>query len=65
MIVTRFGSLRTAARRLTGRGHPVTYGLIALCAIVFLLGPVSGFTTAYGTGERLVAAQYANYDRWG
>ncbi|MGW9421607.1 rhomboid family intramembrane serine protease [Streptomyces koyangensis] len=65
MIVTRFGSLRTAARRLTGRGHPVTYGLIALCAIVFLLGPVSGFTTAYGTGERLIAAQYAYYDRWG
>ncbi|CAM5338256.1 MULTISPECIES: rhomboid family intramembrane serine protease [Streptomyces] len=65
MIVPRFSPLRTAALRLAGRGAPVTYGLIALCAVVFLLGPVSGLVPAYGTGEQVLAAQYAYYDRWG
>nr|WP_243766386.1 rhomboid family intramembrane serine protease [Streptomyces sp. GC420] len=47
-------------------GDPVvTHGLIGLCALVFVLGPVSGLNTAYGTGERLSAAQAEYFERWG
>ncbi|OON77734.1 rhomboid family intramembrane serine protease [Streptomyces tsukubensis] len=52
-------------RALRGRSAPVTYGLIGLCCVVFLLGPASGFNPGYGTGERLLAAQRAYYDHWG
>ncbi|MEX3107251.1 MULTISPECIES: rhomboid family intramembrane serine protease [unclassified Streptomyces] len=44
---------------------PVTYGLIALCCAVFVLGPASGLNPSYGSGEALVAAQRAYYHRWG
>jgi len=43
----------------------VTYTLIGLCAVVFLLGPLSGFTPAYGDGQRLVCEQAVYFDRWG
>ncbi|MEU9169323.1 rhomboid family intramembrane serine protease [Streptomyces sp. NPDC048420] len=44
---------------------PVTYGLIALCCLVFLVGPASGLNPAYGTGDALSAAQRAYFHRWG
>lgn len=48
------------------RGTPVvTYALIALCTVVFLLGPLSGFNTSYGTGAHLECAQAAYFDHWG
>lgn len=52
-----------------GRGRyaaaPVTYGLIALCCLVFAVGPSSGLDPAYGTGDALAAAQQAYFRRWG
>ncbi|MFF5087625.1 rhomboid family intramembrane serine protease [Streptomyces niveus] len=47
-------------------GAPVvTYGLIGLCALAFLTGPLSGFNPSYGTGDALLAAQSAYFERWG
>jgi membrane associated rhomboid family serine protease len=43
----------------------VTYTLIALCSAVFLLGPLSGFTSFYGTGHRLQCEQAVYFARWG
>jgi membrane associated rhomboid family serine protease len=43
----------------------VTYALIGLCTAVFLLGPLSGFTSVYGGGQRLVCEQTVYFDRWG
>ena len=43
----------------------VTYALIALCTVVFLLGPLSGFAAHYGTGHPLQCAQAVYFDRWG
>ncbi|WP_329130942.1 rhomboid family intramembrane serine protease [Streptomyces sp. NBC_01476] len=43
----------------------VTYTLIGLCTAVFLLGPLSGFTPAYGGGHRLVCEQALYFNRWG
>lgn len=43
----------------------VTYALIALCTVVFLLGPLSGFNASYGTGERLQCAQAVYFSHWG
>lgn len=43
----------------------VTYGLIAVCTAVFLLGPLSGFTPVYGSGHRLACEQALYFDRWG
>ncbi|WP_307136020.1 rhomboid family intramembrane serine protease [Streptomyces aurantiacus] len=49
------------------RSHPapVTYGLIALCCAVFVIGPASGLGPAYGTGDALLSAQRAYFERWG
>ncbi|MEU7412532.1 rhomboid family intramembrane serine protease [Streptomyces sp. NPDC042638] len=44
---------------------PVTYGLIALCCLLFALGPASGLVPGYGSGDALVAAQRAYFRRWG
>ncbi len=43
----------------------MTYGLIALCALIFILGPASGLIGTYGTGDALVAAQRAYFRHWG
>jgi membrane associated rhomboid family serine protease len=43
----------------------VTYGLIALCCVAFVLSPASGFNPVYGTGDRLLAAQSDYFARWG
>ncbi|AZM52812.1 rhomboid family intramembrane serine protease [Streptomyces sp. WAC 01529] len=53
------------ARLLRCRSAPVTYGLIAVCCLVFVISPVSGFNPVHGTGERLLAAQQAYFERWG
>ncbi|WP_425834798.1 rhomboid family intramembrane serine protease [Streptomyces fractus] len=63
------GNGRSAIDRLTAflRGHPapVTYGIIAVCCVVFVLSPASGLNPGYGTGDHLLAAQSAYFDRWG
>ncbi|WP_434588654.1 rhomboid family intramembrane serine protease [Streptomyces sp. A5-4] len=51
--------------REAARGPVVTYGLIGVCCLVFVIGPVSGFNPAYGTGDALLAAQSAYFERWG
>ncbi len=43
----------------------MTYGLIALCSLIFLIGPASGLDPAYGSGEALLTAQRAYFHRWG
>jgi membrane associated rhomboid family serine protease len=55
----------SAVRALRRRPAPVTYGLIGVCSVLFLLGPASGFTPAYGTGDRLLLAQQTYFARWG
>jgi len=44
---------------------PVTYGIITLCAVSFVLGPASGLNPVYGTGDRLLSAQTGYFHRWG
>lgn len=56
---------RTARWRDRCRGPAVTYTLIALCCLVFLLGPASGFNPSYGAGDTLTAAQSSYFERWG
>ncbi|MFI8516572.1 rhomboid family intramembrane serine protease [Streptomyces sp. NPDC085481] len=46
-------------------GPTVTYGLIALCVLLFATSPVSGLNPVYGTGDTLLAAQNAYFQRWG
>jgi membrane associated rhomboid family serine protease len=55
----------TAARAVRSQSAPVTYGLIALCCLVFLMGPASGLSPTYGTGDELLSAQRAYFERWG
>jgi membrane associated rhomboid family serine protease len=43
----------------------VTYGLIGLCCLAFLVSPLSGFNPGHGTGDALLAAQSAYFERWG
>jgi membrane associated rhomboid family serine protease len=43
----------------------VTYTLIGLCTAVFLLGPLSGFTSVYGGAGRLLCEQAVYFDHWG
>lgn len=50
---------------LRGQSAPVTYGLIAACCLVFVISPVSGLNPAYGTGDEVLAAQQAYFERWG
>ncbi|MEU6821185.1 rhomboid family intramembrane serine protease [Streptomyces atriruber] len=54
-----------AGRLLRGQSAPVTYGLIAVCCVIFVISPVSGFNPAYGKGPELLAAQQAYFERWG
>ncbi|MFF8956980.1 rhomboid family intramembrane serine protease [Streptomyces sp. NPDC014894] len=54
------GAIRGAAT-----GPTVTYGLISLCCAVFLVSPVSGLNPSYGTGDALLSAQSAYFERWG
>lgn len=66
MIPSRYRDWRALpGRSPRGQSAPVTYGLIALCCLVFALGPASGLNPAYGTGDHLLSAQNAWFDRWG
>lgn len=44
---------------------PVTYALMALCCLIFVIGPASGLSPVYGSGDELLAAQRAYFRRWG
>ncbi|WP_344608620.1 rhomboid family intramembrane serine protease [Streptomyces glaucus] len=59
------GAAGRTAGAVTGSSAPVTYGLIALCCLVFLTGPAAGLNPAYGSGDELLAAQRAYFRRWG
>ncbi|WOT37417.1 rhomboid family intramembrane serine protease [Streptomyces coeruleorubidus] len=65
MISKWSASIVRAGRSVRGSSAPVTYSLIALCCAVFLSGPASGLSPAYGTGDDLLAAQRAYFRRWG
>ncbi|MFF0228581.1 rhomboid family intramembrane serine protease [Streptomyces sp. NPDC004629] len=52
-------------RAVRSSSAPMTHVLIALCCLIFLIGPASGFNPAYGTGDELLAAQRAYFRRWG
>ncbi|HSX98070.1 MAG TPA: rhomboid family intramembrane serine protease, partial [Streptomyces sp.] len=54
-----------AARAVRNESAPVTYGLIAVCCAIFLIGPAAGLNPGYGTGDELLAAQRAYFHRWG
>ncbi|MFD5451511.1 rhomboid family intramembrane serine protease [Streptomyces sp. NPDC003470] len=56
---------RGAARPPHGRTAPVTYALIILCCLLFLVSPASGFDPAHRSGEELLTAQRAWFRRWG
>ncbi|WP_037668976.1 rhomboid family intramembrane serine protease [Streptomyces griseus] len=56
------GSTVRAVRRTS---TPVTYSLIALCCLVFLVGPASGLSPVYGSGDELLLAQRGYFRRWG
>ncbi|MEU9284024.1 rhomboid family intramembrane serine protease [Streptomyces sp. NPDC048275] len=56
---------RTVGRAARGQSAPVTYGLIVVCCLIFLIGPASGFNTTYGTGDELLVAQRTYFRRWG
>ncbi|MFJ2955862.1 rhomboid family intramembrane serine protease [Streptomyces sp. NPDC087270] len=43
----------------------VTYTLIGICTVVFLLSPLSGFVRLHGSGPALQCAQTVYFDRWG
>lgn len=51
-----------AARSVCSR---TTNVLIAVCCVVFVIGPASGLNGIYRTGESLVRAQTAYFERWG
>jgi membrane associated rhomboid family serine protease len=55
----------TVERAVRNESAPVTYGMIAVCCLVFLTGPAAGLNPAYGTGEGLLAAQRTYFRHWG
>ncbi|MEV0265986.1 rhomboid family intramembrane serine protease [Streptomyces sp. NPDC050617] len=59
--------IRKAAdgRSGTPAGPVVTYALIGLSCLIFLIGPASGFNRSYGADADLIAAQTAYFERWG
>ncbi|WP_327269778.1 rhomboid family intramembrane serine protease [Streptomyces sp. NBC_01218] len=69
MTDVRDRGLRRAVRRLrapaAAGGAPVTYGLIAVCCLVFLVSPVSGFGPGHGTADAALAARAGYFERWG
>ncbi|PSM42012.1 rhomboid family intramembrane serine protease [Streptomyces dioscori] len=52
-------------RAIRSHPAPVTYGLMALCCAIFVIGPASGLSPSYGTGDELLSAQRAYFERWG
>jgi len=65
-MIGEFGKWRTAVHgSVRAQSAPVTYGLIAVCCLLFVIGPASGLNPGYGTGDALLAAQRAYFRRWG
>ncbi|GGR72726.1 rhomboid family intramembrane serine protease [Streptomyces humidus] len=62
MISNCYGTVRRAFRTSPA---PVTHGLIALCCLIFVIGPASGLNPAYGAGGGLTVAQRSYFRRWG
>ncbi|MEV5984071.1 rhomboid family intramembrane serine protease [Streptomyces sp. NPDC052051] len=56
---------RAVGRAVRDPSAPMTHGLIALCCLLFVIGPAAGLIPAYGTGEALIAAQRAYFGHWG
>ncbi|MFF4544195.1 rhomboid family intramembrane serine protease [Streptomyces sp. NPDC001435] len=52
-------------RAVRGTPAPMTYTFIALCCLIFVMGPASGLNPAYGTGDALLAVQRAYFRHWG
>ncbi|MFE3635730.1 rhomboid family intramembrane serine protease [Streptomyces sp. NPDC059168] len=65
MIRTWGTAARGAFRAVRGVSAPMTYVLLVLCALIFVLGPASGLTPAYGSGGALFTAQRAYFHHWG
>ncbi len=65
MISNRSGTVGRAVGAIRWPSAPVTYGLIAGCGLLFLVGPASGFNPTYGSGDALLAAQRTYFHRWG
>jgi membrane associated rhomboid family serine protease len=65
MISKWSASIGRASGSIRGSSAPVTYSLIVLCCTVFLAGPASGLSPAYGSGDDLLAAQRAYFRHWG
>ncbi|MCL6737355.1 rhomboid family intramembrane serine protease [Streptomyces neyagawaensis] len=59
------GAGQPLERTVRNESAPVTYGLIAACCLVFLIGPAAGLNPVYGAGDELLAAQRAYFRRWG
>ncbi|MFF3321914.1 rhomboid family intramembrane serine protease [Streptomyces sp. NPDC002889] len=59
-MIEWWGAARNAAK-----GPAVTYGVIVVCCAVFVVSPVSGLNPVYGTGDHLIEAQRAYFERWG
>ncbi|CAL9571924.1 rhomboid family intramembrane serine protease [Streptomyces pilosus] len=55
----------SAAAAIRGTSAPVTHTLVVLCCLVFLTGPVPGLGPVHGSGDELLAAQRAYFQRWG
>ncbi|MFF7444904.1 MULTISPECIES: rhomboid family intramembrane serine protease [unclassified Streptomyces] len=64
-MISNWSAGAARASRSLWRSAPVTYGLIALCCALFVIGPPAGLNPAYGTGDELLAAQRAYFHRWG
>jgi membrane associated rhomboid family serine protease len=65
MITTWSRAVGGTLRAVRRTSAPMTYTLIALCTVIFVLGPASGLTPAYGSADVLPAAQLAYFRRWG
>ncbi|MFE2099765.1 MULTISPECIES: rhomboid family intramembrane serine protease [unclassified Streptomyces] len=65
MINTWSTTAGRTLRAFRGAPAPMTYALIAVCSLIFVLGPASGLTPAYGSTDALPAAQRAYFRHWG
>ncbi|WP_405752188.1 rhomboid family intramembrane serine protease [Streptomyces sp. NBC_00012] len=52
-------------RTVTSGGPVVTHALIAVCVLIFVISPLSGFNPVPGTADAVLAAQAGYFERWG
>jgi membrane associated rhomboid family serine protease len=64
-MIDRRAAAGRILRAATSGGPPVTYAVITLCCVVFVISPLSGFNPVYGTADALLAAQAGYFERWG